>query len=240
MSETQQILQKLGLEDQEIKTYLALLDLNESTATKLAENTGLGRVHMYQILNRLIERGLVSYVIKNNVKYFLPADPEKILKDLQEKEQEFLKILPKLKARLELPFPEIKVEVYRGLEGFKSVLNDRIKTGGDMYAFGVDEAKFKAKFATLMDQFFRREREKKLKEYIITSEKARFTYEQDHIQYKCISDEYFEPTATAIYKDRVFILIWEPFTTILIKNQELAESYRRHHKLLWEIAKEKK
>ncbi len=52
MSETQQILQKLGLEDQEIKTYLALLDLNESTVTKLAENVGLGQVGKQQLRAR--------------------------------------------------------------------------------------------------------------------------------------------------------------------------------------------
>jgi len=39
-------LENLGLEEQEAKTYLASLDLGEATATRLAERTGLGRVHM--------------------------------------------------------------------------------------------------------------------------------------------------------------------------------------------------
>ena len=51
-------------------------------------------------------------------------------------------------------------------------------------------------------------------------------------------EEYFEPTATGIYKDRVFIVIWEPLTSILIKSKSLADSYRKHFKLLWGMGKD--
>src|SRR3989344_1752571 len=129
MTEITQTLQKLGLEEQEVKTYIALLDLGGSTATKLAERTGLGRVHMYQIVNRLIERGIASYIIKNNVKYFSASDPETLLKDIQQKEQDLQEILPELKARQKKLVPETKVEIYRGREGintiFKMILRDK-------------------------------------------------------------------------------------------------------------------
>lgn len=234
--DTKEVLKELGLSEGEATVYLALLKLGETAVSELTKETGQHRTTIYDFLEHLIQRGLVSYVVKSGIKYYKVADPDKLIDYLKEKEAKLKQVLPDLKELAKTFRGEIHVEVYKGLEGFKSVLNDRIKTGGDMHAFGVDEAKFKEKFATLMDQFFRRERENKLKEYIITSEKAKFTYKHDHIQYKCISDKYFEPTATAIYKDRVFILIWEPFTTILIKNLGLAESYRRHHKLLWKLA----
>src|SRR3989344_4095613 len=102
MTELNNVLEQLGLEQPEVKPYLALLDLGESTATKIAERAGLGRVHSYQILTKLIEKGLASYVIKKNVKYFLAADPETLLKSLHEKEQNLQKILPELKARQKL------------------------------------------------------------------------------------------------------------------------------------------
>src|SRR3989338_11032182 len=127
MIEITQTLQKFGLEKQEVKTYLGLLDLGESTATKLAERTGLGRVHMYQIVNRLIERGLASYIVKNNVKYFSASDPETLLKDIQQKEQDLQKILPELKARQNKLIPETKVEIYRGREGINTILKMILK-----------------------------------------------------------------------------------------------------------------
>ena len=88
-----------------------------------------------------------------------------------------------------------------------------------------------------MEQFFRQEREHKLKEFILTSEKAAFTYSaQKHIEYRRIPDEFFDPTATAIYADRILILVWEPLTVVLIKNKPLAEAYKKHFMLLWKIA----
>jgi len=42
MGEALEILQQLGLEEPEVKTYLALLDLGESTTTKISERAGLG------------------------------------------------------------------------------------------------------------------------------------------------------------------------------------------------------
>ncbi len=240
MDETLSILQRIGLEEQEAKTYIALLDIGEGAAAKIAEKTGIGRVHMYQILAKLMDRGLVSFVIKNNVKYFIPANPEVLLKDLKEKEQELQKIMPALKARLELPFQDIKVEVYKGVEGFRSVLKDRIACGGDLYSFGVDEEMFQEKFGTIVEQFFRQEKEKGLKEYILTSDAAKFMYGEKHVEYRFIPDEFFDPTPTAIYKDRVLMIIWEPLTTILIQNKNLAEAYRKHFLLLWKTAKKKR
>ncbi len=240
MTEVLLILQRQGLELQEAKAYVALLDLGEDTAAKIAEKTGIGRVHMYQILAKLMDKGLVSFVIKNNVKYFIPAKPEVLLKELREKEQELQKILPELKARLELPVQDIKVEVYKGVEGFRTVLKDRIACGGDLYSFGVDEDMFKEKFGTIVEQFFREEKEKGLKEYILTSEKANFTYGEKHVEYRFIPDEFFDPTPTAIYKDKVLMVVWEPLTTILIHNKNLAEAYRKHFLLLWKVAKRKR
>ena len=128
MTEIMNVLSKLGLEEQEIKVYLALLDLGEITATKIAERTGLGRVHIYQITNRLIRKGFASYIIKNNIKYFSAASPKTFLRDVSKLHEEIKEILPLLEARKNSTIPETKVEIYRGREGvntiFKTILRD--------------------------------------------------------------------------------------------------------------------
>jgi len=81
----QKTLENYGLEAKEAKTYLTLLALGEVTATILAQKSNLDRTLMYQLTNKLIEKGLVSYIIKNNIRYFSAAPPETFLKNLQEK-----------------------------------------------------------------------------------------------------------------------------------------------------------
>ena len=80
----QKLLENLGLEQKEAKVYLELLKLGEATATKIGEKTNLDRTLMYQIANKLIEKGLVSYIIKNNVKYFSAANPKKLMEDIRD------------------------------------------------------------------------------------------------------------------------------------------------------------
>lgn len=232
-------LTSLGLSENETKTYIALLELGESTATKISLKSGLERVHTYQILNKLIDKGISSNVIKNNTKYFIAADPDSLLKNLKEKEKNLISILPELKEKFKNNIPEIKVEVYKGKEGFKTVINDRINTGGNLYSFGVEEEKFKKYLGNLMVSFFRREKEKNLKEFILTHPKTKFTYNNENISYKFIPKKYFDPTPTAIYKDRVLFIIWEPLTIILIKNKNLANAHKKHFMLLWDLAKKK-
>lgn len=237
--DTKEVLKELGLSDGEAKVYLALLKLGETSVSKLTKETGQHRTTIYDFLDHLLQRGLVSYVVKSGVKYYKVADPDKLIEFLKEKEIKLKQVLPELKQLAKASIGEISVEVYRGVEGFKSVLNDRIKVGKDLYGFGVDEEKFEERFPIVIKQFIKREQEKKLQEFLLTKEKAKFIYKEKNMHYKYIPEEFFEPTATAVYGNRVIIIIWEPLTTILIKNKGLAESYRRYHKLLWKIAKKK-
>lgn len=232
-----EVLKELGLSDGEIKVYLALLKLGQTIVSEITKETRQHRTTIYDFLENLINKGLVNYVIKTGVKYYTATDPDKLLEILKEREDHLVAILPKLKALREIQQEEISVEVFKGVEGFKSVLNDTIKVKKDFYGFGFDEQMFKEKFPLLLEQYFKKEQEAGIKEYNLTRENPKFIYKKEHIQYRTIPEEFFEPTATAVYGDRVFIVIWEPFTTILIKNKGLAEAYRKYHKLLWKTAK---
>ena len=65
-----QALLKIGLTGIEADIYLALLTLGPSLVSKIVEKTGINRTNIYDRLKRLIDKGLVSYVIKNNRKHF--------------------------------------------------------------------------------------------------------------------------------------------------------------------------
>jgi predicted transcriptional regulator len=237
--DTKDVLKELGLSEGESRVYLALLKIGETTVSELTKDTGQHRTTIYDFLEHLLQKGLASYVIRSGVKYYKVAQPEKLEEYLKEKEEKLKQIMPELKKLADFSRGEISVEVYQGVEGFKSVLNDRLRVGGDFLGFGVDESEFEKKLPIVMAQFLKKEREMGLKEYMLTKESAGFVYPDGHMHYRYIPDDYFEPTATAIYGDNVLMIIMEPFTSILIRNKGLAESYRKHFKMLWGLAKEK-
>ena len=59
------ILRNIGLSEGEITIYSALLDLGKAPVNKIHEKVGIERRNIYDILNKLIERGLVSYINEN-------------------------------------------------------------------------------------------------------------------------------------------------------------------------------
>src|SRR3989338_1272915 len=232
MTEITATLQKLGLEEQEVKTYLALLDLGESTATKLAERTGLGRVHMYQIVNRLIERGLASYIVKNNVKYFSASDPELLLKDLQQKEHDFQQILPELKARQRQFIHATKVEIYRGRGGINTILKMILKDQKPYYILGGAE-KACSIFELENTIFVKRAEKLQLPRKILARKKDTF-FIGTHEDYRFIPDHLISLTTQMLWGNKTAIFVWsEPYYAILIDNEEITKSNLSTFNHLW-------
>mgnify|MGYP006415453389 FL=1 len=237
MSEIEKILSNLGLEEQEIKTYLALLDFGESTATKLSEKTGLGRVHMYQITNRLIEKGLTSYLIKKNVRYFSAADPETLLKELEEKEQNLKKILPELKARQNIVNFETKVELFRGLEGINTILKMILKENKDYVMLGGGEQFSSKEVEIITTIFIKRAEKSKIKGRVLERENAKFIVGKNE-EYRYVDKEFISSTTSATWGNYHAIFVWtRPFHVILINNKEVAKTNLATFNHTWNLAK---
>ena len=73
------LLEEIGLTNGEIKVYLALLKLAETTTGKIIEEAQISSGKIYEILDKLIKKGLVSYITKDKTKYFTTSSPNRIL-----------------------------------------------------------------------------------------------------------------------------------------------------------------
>ena len=142
-------LQKIGLTNGEIKVYQALLDLGECTKTTLVKKAKIAPSNVYDITNRLIEKGIISKVIKNGIAHFSPANPKHILNflDLKKKELEkerdiVTEILPTLLARYKDSKEKVNIEVFQGWNGLKTIFEDLIddcKKEDQNYVFGASK-----------------------------------------------------------------------------------------------------
>ena len=77
-------LEEIGLTKSEIKVYLALLELGSSQTGKIVQKSKAASSKIYEILEKLIQKGLVSYIIKSGIKHFEAAPPERIMDYLEE------------------------------------------------------------------------------------------------------------------------------------------------------------
>lgn len=229
-------LQDIGLSSGEIQVYLALLKRGQSTVHEIKKETGLHRTTIYDFLEKLGNKGLVSDVIVHGAHQFTAGAPQRLFDYLESKKENLVTVFDALVGLQQREKQKISVEVLRGLEGFRRVTNEIIRAKKELLIFGVDEKEFERKLSIEMKQVFRREKEVGITERIITWDGA-VIYDEPNLEYRSIPKKYFSPTPTFVFADFVCIHIWEPFTIILIKNKELSRSYRNYFELLWKMAR---
>ncbi len=228
------VLANLGLSDGEINVYLALLKLGSSGVSKIKEETTLHRTTIYDFLEKLLNKGLVSYVIKNNIKYYSATHPGKLSEYLVEKQKHLTEIMPQLLDLAKFQKEDVKVEIYKGKEGLKTVMLDCIRTKKEVLGMGIDEVFFKKELPIFIEQYQRMIKENKIHERILTRHDAKYLFDKSNTDYKFLPPSYFSPTSTLVYGNKIQIVMWEPsLTTLLIENNKLAESYRNHFESLW-------
>ncbi len=246
------ILKRIGLTENEIKIYLILLKIGTATAYDISQKTGIYRVHVYDKLEQLMNKGLVTHVYKGAKKYFQAAAPEKIRQYLEDRkrelelqEQEVEKILPELQAFTLAPREDTRVEVFKGVEGLKYFLKDIIKTAKkEVLITGIDDAKYNEALPIFMKQYFRDLRNKRIQERVITVKKRGvFMFEKEEApttNYRFLEETQFNPTNTFVYGNKVVIVSWgTPVTAIMIENAGITETYRNNFEHLWKIASPK-
>ncbi len=236
-------LRKIGLNEKESKVYLTLLELGDSLASEIAKKTNINRSLLYSFLDELIEKGIVTYILKNNVRFYRAAEPNKILSMLKEKENIFSSILPDL---ISLHKPKTKkpiVEILEGKEGIKTILNDLIKQNKEWFAFNIPGKGPEILGPTV--HAFEKERQKaKIILNVICVrtkqglKRGKEFSQMKHTNVRYVPEKYESPASNWIYGDRIVIIFWYkefPFA-IRIIDKNLADSYKNYFKVFWQAS----
>ncbi len=243
-----QILEDIGLTGAEIKVYLALLKLGPSNAGPVLDRARLHNSVVHNALNRLIEKGLVSYTKQGKMHIYQASNPKHLFEYLDEKKERLERILPELLAREESSKGKPEVTVYRGVRGMREILHELLDAGGNWhYTIGSPIESTMMGDAFWID-YHKKRHNKGIRAKIIFNESLREWTEKitagGHYPAAEIRflKEGFEPlTETIVRNDKVGILVWtEKPAGILLHNKELAESYDKYFQYMWGIAGKEK
>ncbi len=242
-----QELKEFGLTENEIKIYLVLLKLGTSSPHLIVKKTGFSRSYIYDALERLMEKEIVSSVLIEGKKNFTAASPKRLIEMAESRLERIQELVPKLEAFQKISEEEIKVELYKGRFVYKTLLLDvtaSLKKNEEVLIFGFDDAflsKADPHFMTYLDQYFARAKRLKIKERMIMHKQAFLPfYPKTVTKVRFLPKEVFGNVAFEVYADKVGIFLWgNPNYYILIENKKVADSYRKQFNLLWNQAKEK-
>jgi len=90
-------LENLGLNKNEVATYLALQEMGKAKAGELIKETGLHRNLIYQALDALVSRRLASKLTTGSVALFQSTDPSHLLDSVREQELTAQRVIEELK-----------------------------------------------------------------------------------------------------------------------------------------------
>lgn len=245
-------LSALGLTKGELKIYEALLELGETTRTKLAKQSGVSPSKIYDVANKLINKGIISVVKKNGVQHFKAANPERLKDFLAIKQAELDQenklidqLLPSLLSKYNIHQEQVDVEVFYGWDGMKTAFNDLIKSlnkGDFNYVYGAGQGLDSSQADIFFSQYYLRKKKKGFGTKIIFNENLRNNprriklFKEAPNQMRFLDQTTFAEINT--YKDTVlFILLLKQPLVIRVKSIEAANSCKEFFNTLWNISK---
>lgn len=231
-----EILKQIGFLDAEIEVYRALLKLGPSLVSHIHQHTGLHRTHIYDLLEKLREKGLVSIYIQSGKKHFQATPPSKILSYIEERKNEVQSLLPDLQSLMTFQKEETSVELFKGKEGLKSVLQDVLKTNKDYCVMGSIK-QFEEILEFALPNFLRRIEKARIKEKILSDRKENIEKAVTGT-YRYLDGSRLFPSSFWIYGNKVAIFIWNsPYFVVVIDNKDVAKTYQMYFDFFWKLAK---
>jgi len=239
MLEIKNVLKNFGLTENEAEVYLLLLKLGNVSAGEIAQKTNIHRINVYDILERLQERGLVSFVIAGKRKQYEAINPKKILELEEERKKEIEGIMPDLLKQRELGKEPQEATIFKDKKGIRNIVDEvtHSKTDVCLFASGWGFANFFGKEHS--DIWHSKLKINHIKTRCLISSKFRKNLKiSDALNYRYLPSEFVFPSTTLIYEDKILIVMWSANTiAILIRGKEIHDSYKQFFEMLWKMSK---
>lgn len=244
------LLEEIGLTNGESKVYLALLELGPSTTGEIIKVASVSRSKVYEMLDKLIKYGLVSYIVRENTKYYDTTNPGLLRELLDRKEKDILhqkRILSEninyfIKKRGSRR-PLQTAVIYEGHDGIRTMYNlilENLKAGDEYFAIQVDPETFKGDFVEFIKTHHKRRAKRKVKVRLLCSEESRKNVLDVMKNISGMEIRFTSrslPTATLVFGDRVATFVWEndPIGVVIV-SKAIAMRYKKFFLYLWKTA----
>jgi sugar-specific transcriptional regulator TrmB len=247
------ILKNFGLNRNDITVYETLLKIGRSKTGPIIRNSQIVSSRVYESLRLLVSRGLVSYQVRNNIKYYQAESPEQLIVEAGKNVGE-LKELAKEITSLPIILPSRNdVNIYEGRHGFKMAFNqhiERMKKGEKVCIIGFSKraytqsvnAKELRTFFTNTDLLMI---PKKADARVLTERDLLKILKKERIdpsiyKIKYLPAGYFGPCAVNLSETEVLLSIWgESPIVFSIKNPIMIKTFQKNFDFLWSISKNK-
>lgn len=232
-------LENLGFDDKQAQVYLAALELGSATVQELADKSGIKRTSIYNFLDEMKGKGLISELKQDDRLLIVPASPHILLEQSRAHTREIERALPEMMSLFNLPGEKPKIRYYEGLAGIKKIYDDTLTADGIIYAY----SDYEKMFDTMDNEYmwaYANERTRRGIKFLNIAKAGRFAKEvvkrdsKQLRQTKVVSDIEFD-TEINIYNNKVAMISFRrPYACVIIEDRAIAQTHKSAWKLLWD------
>jgi sugar-specific transcriptional regulator TrmB len=241
-----QNLKELGLTEGEARVYFSLLKLGSTKIGPIVNDSHISRSKVYDVLERLAAKGLVSHITIGEVRHYNAVEPYRLRDYIAKKEEQIRSqreiidgMIPYL-AQVASRNRESSAEIFTGDRGLRTayeIMYKNAKAGEVLrYFYPYDDHHEVA--SPFYERLYRFQKSKKLKEKGIGT--AAFKKSKYYKSYPKDTKMRFVPFPLPgtmdVFQDRLLIVSWEAMTGILVTSKEVSEHFSRYFDSVWEIA----
>jgi sugar-specific transcriptional regulator TrmB len=241
---------RIGMTEGELRTYEALLSLGSSTAGPLARRAKVSPSKLYDVMDRLVAKGLAGSVVKNGVKVFSPSDPRMILDLVGKREEELASAkralqaeLPALLAARAAFAPGKVAEIYEGFHAYQMIMEEligQLSKPDELLVLGAPRLA-NEKWEPYLWKFHQRREKRGVGMRIIYNSDAREYGEKrktlKRTQVRYLPSDIVQPNWVEVFNDAVLLafIVEEP-VAIVIRQPSIAKSFRYYFEMMWRIS----
>ncbi len=236
-----QDLVETGLTKNQARVYLEVFKYPGQTGGNIAKRTALDRSFVYNILDALVTKGLVSHIVKGKLRSFYPTDPKNLLRELDEKRTKFDKVINELESIKAQSKIENIVRVYEGNARLKVYILDLLNAKTFSTLGGGGKLKILDVLKYDYPHYLKKFETKKISGRLITSAENKKTmrpiYQKIGGKIKVL-DGLQNDVSLTIFNEKVAIYSAEekPFV-VIIENRKVTNALQSYFEKLWKTAR---
>ena len=236
-------LTKLGLKESEVSTYLSVLEQGQSTILAISKATNIKRGTVYEITNRLIDRGFLKVTFSEKKRYFIAEDPRILTSKYREYTDALMLQLPQLLALQNAKENKPKITFYEGEDEVMQIYEDTLRTGQPIFSYTSVLDIYNLLSTENIEGYIKARVAKKIPVKIIAldSHAARLWSERGEKEFREIrlipKEQYDFSADVEIYDNKVAIVSFkEDVFGIMIESEQISQMMRSAFNLMWQAS----
>lgn len=242
-------LEKIGLTKNESIVYMTLVKSGTIKTAEILKKSGLNSGRIYDTLESLKHKGLISESNINGVKNFTASPPNQLkeyfkqrLNQLKQEEPIIEETIPQLNKIRNTSIESPRATTYIGLRGLKTAADealDSMEKGEKILAMGVTSIKDERLNKFWINWSPKRTNKKIIAKHLF-SEKSEFYNEFKKMKYTEVKLlKGITPVTVDIFGNKTVLIMnyKEPISCILIQDENTVQSFKQFFYQLWKIAK---